>query len=47
MTAIDLTGIDPLPSGNYRPRLQHRGEIISGTAPTAELAVAMREEIKR
>lgn len=47
MTSLDLTGIDPLPSGSFRLRLMYRGEAISGTAPTAELAVAMREEMKR
>ncbi len=47
MTELDLTGIDTLPSGSYRLRLQYRGEIISGTAATAELAVAMRDEMKR
>ena len=40
-------GIDKLPSGVFRFRLQHRGEIIGGTAPTPELAMQMRDELKR
>jgi len=43
----DLTGIDQLPSGAWRFRLQFRGEILSGTAATAELAAELRDEMKR
>jgi integrase len=40
-------GVDQLRSGAFRARVQHRGEMISGTAPTLELAVALRDEFKR
>lgn len=47
MNAVDMKGIDQLPSGRWRVRLQHRGETIGGTETTAEAAAALRDAMKR
>lgn len=35
-------GVDQLPSGNYRWRVEHGGEVVSGTCATVEEAIATR-----
>lgn len=44
---IDMTGIDPLPSGNFRLRIQVRGHKIAGTYATPEEAAEVRDAARR
>jgi integrase len=47
MAKMNMQGIDQLPSGSYRIRVQHKGEKITETAPTLGEAIATRDELKR
>lgn len=46
-TPIDMTGIETLPSGHFRLRMQIAKRSIRGTFATAEEAAAMRDAAKR
>lgn len=41
------TGIDELPSGAFRVRLEHGGALVTKTVATLEMAVQLRDEMKR
>lgn len=43
----DMSCIEQLPSGAYRVRVYHRGEMLSGTVPTTDDAKHLRDEFKR
>ena len=40
-------GVEKLPSGNFRFRLEHRGKVLRGTYGTPEEAAEVRAETKR
>lgn len=44
---IDMTNITPLPSGNFRVRIEYRGEVLGGTFATVGEAVEVRDALKR
>jgi len=44
---IDMSNIEPLPSGHFRLRLQVNGKPIRGTFATVEEAIAVRDAAKR
>lgn len=44
---IDMTNITALPSGNFRVRLEYRGEVLGGTFATADEAIDVRDMLKR
>lgn len=44
---IDMTGIDPLPSGHFRVRVQHAKEVLTGTVATLDEALELRDALKR
>lgn len=43
----DLRNITGLPSKNYRVRLEHRGEVLSGVVATLEEALELRDDLRR
>lgn len=43
----DMKNITPLPSGNFRVRIEYREEILGGTFSTLEEAIAIRDALKR
>lgn len=47
MTTLDMTGIEELPSGHFRLRIQIAKQKIRGTFATAAEAAAMRDAAKR
>lgn len=44
---IDMRNITPLPSGNFRVRVEHESEVLSGVVATLEEARDLRDELKR
>lgn len=47
MIERDMRNIERLPSGNYRVRVEHRGELATGVVASHEEALDLREELKR
>ncbi len=43
----EIPGIDALPSGRFRARVQHGGEVISKTFATVEEAIEFRDAVRR
>ena len=46
-TPIDMTGLQPLPSGHWRFQFRYGSQRPSGTAATLEACAALRDETKR
>lgn len=43
----DLRNITPMPSGHFRVRIEHLGEVLSGVVATHAEALDLRDELKR
>jgi integrase len=43
----DLRNITRIPSGHFRVRIEHRGEVLSGVVATQAEALDLRDELKR
>lgn len=43
----DMRNITPLPSGAFRVRVEHKGEVLSGVVATLAEAVDLRDNLKR
>lgn len=44
---VDMRGIDQLPSGTFRIRVQYKGEKLSETAQTLPEALSMRDDLRQ
>jgi integrase len=44
---LDMRNITALPSGNYRVRIEHQGEVLSGVVASHPEALELRDELKR
>jgi hypothetical protein len=44
---VEVPGVDLLPSGKFRWRVEREGVVLSGTEPTAKAAAAMRADVIR